>query len=119
MKTAKYIGCFVEGCNRKHSARGYCNLHVKRLDRHGDVEYSSRQLKGFDPHAKLELEDVEEIKRRLRNPYRGLGRELARRYGVSDQLISRIKHGDAWYGDLEEAKDRREKMLKVKLKGGE
>lgn len=28
--------CDVSGCGRKHSARGYCNIHYQRLLKHGD-----------------------------------------------------------------------------------
>lgn len=28
--------CTLEGCDRKHNARGYCKMHYQRLKRHGD-----------------------------------------------------------------------------------
>lgn len=28
--------CGVDGCGKKHSARGYCNVHYQRLLKHGD-----------------------------------------------------------------------------------
>lgn len=31
--------CKIEGCNKKHKARGYCSMHLSRVDRHGDPFY--------------------------------------------------------------------------------
>jgi hypothetical protein len=31
--------CSVEGCNKKHEAKGYCTMHYQRLLRHGDPLY--------------------------------------------------------------------------------
>ena len=33
-----YWFCTVEGCNRKHSAKGLCSMHQKRLRRNGILE---------------------------------------------------------------------------------
>lgn len=33
---AKFKACSVEGCNKKHDAKGYCASHYSRLRRHGD-----------------------------------------------------------------------------------
>lgn len=41
-------------------------------------------------------DEAEQIKRRLEIGGHGIGRQLAREYGVSDVLISRIKMGKAW-----------------------
>jgi len=41
----------------------------------------------------LTVEKVLAIKRCLQNPYHGLGRDLATKYGVSECSISAIKHG--------------------------
>lgn len=45
------------------------------------------------PHAKLSAKTIEAIRCRLQTPYRGLGRELARKYGVSEATICDIKMG--------------------------
>ena len=29
--------CKVEGCERKHSAKGYCNTHIRQIERHGEL----------------------------------------------------------------------------------
>jgi hypothetical protein len=38
--------CTVEGCDRPHLARGYCNTHYLRVKAHGDTEV--RQVRGDD-----------------------------------------------------------------------
>lgn len=45
------------------------------------------------PLSKLTDKQTEAIRRRLQNPYQGLNRELARKYGVSDGTICDIKMG--------------------------
>lgn len=37
--------CSINGCTRKHLARGYCNLHYHRFARHGNAE-AGRTYKG-------------------------------------------------------------------------
>ncbi len=36
--------CSIEGCYKKHKARGYCTNHYYRLLRRGDVHYKPRPL---------------------------------------------------------------------------
>jgi len=50
------------------------------------------------PHAgrKLTPDDVAEIKRELAVGVHGTGRRLAKRYGVSEGMISAIRSGRAW-----------------------
>lgn len=45
-----HVGCRVDGCERKHLARGYCNTHYKREIVRADVDRRS---------APIHLEDVE------------------------------------------------------------
>lgn len=45
---------------------------------------------------KLNPEQVADIKRRLACGHRGIGRQLAREYGVSDALISAVRVGRLW-----------------------
>lgn len=33
-----YFGCIAEGCDREHSAKGYCDKHYKRFKKHGTHE---------------------------------------------------------------------------------
>lgn len=47
-------------------------------------------------NALLSWEQAAEIRAALRTPYRGIGRELARRYGVPDKVISDIRHGKTY-----------------------
>ena len=30
--------CAVDGCGRKHKAKGYCRTHYSRMQRHGDAK---------------------------------------------------------------------------------
>jgi hypothetical protein len=32
--------CTVEGCTKRHDARGYCDMHGKRWRKRGDVEFT-------------------------------------------------------------------------------
>ena len=32
-----HIGCKVEGCEKKHHAKGFCVMHYTRMKRHGDL----------------------------------------------------------------------------------
>ena len=44
--------CTIADCARRHKGRGYCNLHLKRLRKHGDTEtigQSGRPPKGELP----------------------------------------------------------------------
>ena len=45
---------------------------------------------------KLTVEQVIEIKQKLQNYYHGLGKKLAREYGVDSRTISVIKTGRNW-----------------------
>lgn len=50
MRPPLHLGCIVDGCDGKHLARGYCNVHYKRVVIRGlDAEGSPR----------IHLEDVE------------------------------------------------------------
>lgn len=48
------------------------------------------------PGAKITPEQVAEIKAQLAVGGHGIGRRLARQYGVTDGLISAIRHGRVW-----------------------
>ena len=37
-------GCSVDGCERRHKARGLCKLHYKRLRRSGALDATRRHL---------------------------------------------------------------------------
>ena len=71
------------------------------LDNNRDRESKGRggQLTGAShkrPTAKLNAAQVEEIKKRLENPYHGIGNALAKEYGISQAVISGIRHGTGW-----------------------
>lgn len=36
-------GCSISGCTREHLARGWCNAHYQRWERHGDPEGGNKQ----------------------------------------------------------------------------
>lgn len=40
--SAKYGGCSIEGCERKHNARGLCTTHYERWRKNGDPLVSGR-----------------------------------------------------------------------------
>lgn len=46
----------------------------------------------------LTVEDVREIRRQLESGGHGTARRLAREYGVSDGMVSAIRHGRVWKG---------------------
>ncbi len=39
--------CEIDGCNKKHKAKGLCSMHLSRLERHGDINYKSREYHGM------------------------------------------------------------------------
>lgn len=41
----KHIGCMVDGCERKHGARGLCLMHYKRVTRTGDARDATPQIR--------------------------------------------------------------------------
>lgn len=71
------------------------------LDNNRDREAKGRggQLSGENhlrPLAKLTNEKVSEIKKKLSHPYHGIVSNLAKEYGVSQSIISGIRHGTGW-----------------------
>ena len=77
-----------------------CALHWGRYRVHGNpLVNKNRDNSGG--RAKLSLYDVRDIKEALRSPYRGMNKDLAKKYGVSTGLISSIKLGRAWNIDID------------------
>lgn len=37
--------CTIDGCEKKHCGRGYCRMHLERLNRHGDPLYKRTRQK--------------------------------------------------------------------------
>lgn len=35
--------CSADGCTRRHSSRGFCAMHYKRLMKHGDANYAPKR----------------------------------------------------------------------------
>lgn len=82
------------GCEIRH--KDGCKLN----NREDNLEYntSSRNTQDVKHHggrvdSAVTVEQVREIKRALQTPYHGIGRYLARKYGVGDSVISYIRHG--------------------------
>lgn len=48
-------------------------------------------------NQKLTKEEVIEIKKELKNPYKGINKELALKYNVTHNAISQIRTGRNWY----------------------
>lgn len=48
-RPATHVTCTVVGCDRKHAARGYCNMHYKR-----EIVYGGR---GRSDHSPVVAED--------------------------------------------------------------
>ena len=44
MRPSLHTGCKVDGCDRPHLARGYCNLHYKREIVRADAERRSPRI---------------------------------------------------------------------------
>ena len=42
--------CKVEGCNKPHSAKGYCSMHYARIKRNGTIEYTDNFKKRGQGH---------------------------------------------------------------------
>ena len=48
--------CKVEGCNRKHVAKGYCDKHYRQVKKYGEVHRTR-----FTPNEIIEYEDYAEV----------------------------------------------------------
>jgi hypothetical protein len=48
--------CSVEGCNRKHVAKGYCDKHYRQYKKYGETQRTR-----FDSNEIIEYEDYAEI----------------------------------------------------------
>lgn len=46
--------CSVQDCGRRHQAHGLCNMHFKRLRKHGDVSIVLRAPPRLNRSVKLE-----------------------------------------------------------------
>jgi len=46
----KYRGCIVEGCDRKHCSKGYCNTHLKRVRRNSSAN-SKKEIRTHEKHG--------------------------------------------------------------------
>lgn len=64
-------------------------------DRKAAGNYPTPKVKEPMPRKvrKLSHEDIREILRTLENPYRGINRDLAEKYGVKQNTISAIRNG--------------------------
>jgi len=47
--------CSVEGCNRKHHGKGYCNKHLHQIQRHGKIT-PERERNVYTPDSKCMVE---------------------------------------------------------------
>jgi hypothetical protein len=60
------------------------------------VKKNRKSIGSKQPNSKLKDDQVLDIKIALQNPYLGIQLELAKKYGVTTTLISRIKKGLTW-----------------------
>lgn len=51
MRPPIHVGCKVDGCDRKHAAKGFCNMHYKREYVYGG---RGRTWRPFNPADRLE-----------------------------------------------------------------
>ena len=70
--------------------------HAVEAGLYSDPFSAAPQIGELNNSAKLTLAEVQAIKKALKKPYRGLQIELAKKYGVTEALISAIKLGKAW-----------------------
>lgn len=52
--------CSVEGCNNKHTAKGYCDKHYRQYKKYGKTQrtvYDSNEIIEYDDYAELVLYD--------------------------------------------------------------
>lgn len=86
----------------RHKCRGKCvnprHLELGTIaDNHQDQVRDDTLLRGEqNPSSKLTSEQVQEIRSRLQAYHHGLARQLAHEFNVSEQVISKIRHGRTW-----------------------
>lgn len=71
-------------------------LGVRRRDQIADAIRAWASMKPTKLGRSLTLEQAREIKEKLANGKRGIGKQLAAEYGVTGGMIHHIKHGRSW-----------------------
>lgn len=80
----------INRIKRGWSVERAVTLPLQRKGTHGHVRGEAH------PSSKLTADQVSDIRRRLSSGQWGIGRALAKEYGVSSAIISKIKLGQAW-----------------------
>lgn len=101
--------CTVDNCRRRAKARGYCTLHYKRFNRHGDV--APRPRHNIPPEviaARLaRLTELSSRRRKLNLPLKSLAYILH----INPSLLNTLEYSKGRYGDA--AIDRYESALRT------
>lgn len=91
-----------DGIVVRHKCRGKCvnpsHLELGTVaDNHADTIRDGTNPRGErNPASTLTNEQVRQIKLRLQDYKHGLGRQLAKEFGVHEVVISQIKRGRTW-----------------------
>lgn len=88
-------GCHNDG-NPENNVLGNLRWGTPVENMQDQYEHCTRVFGERVTIAVLTSEQVEEIKRRLEDGKHGIGRQLAKEYGVRDGVISAIKNGKTW-----------------------
>ena len=63
--------CGIDGCERKHKARGFCDSHYKRLKKFGDAGLAAFRVKGTHGGDDIQYKSAHRRVRDRRGPARG------------------------------------------------
>lgn len=98
--------CVTHSCDNRRCCRPDHLFAAMKQDNNQDMVSRSRNARGEilaapkrgegNPHHKLEEWEVREIKIAFKKPYRGLNRDLCRRYGVTHTIICNITSERTW-----------------------
>ena len=92
-----FVGPLMKGlvcCHNCHN-RKCCNPEHLRQDTHSS-NHIDQSYQNTNPSQKLSVDEVIEIKKELKNYYRGQFKDLSHFYKVDPETISSIKKGKIW-----------------------